>query len=87
MRELNGLEVTLGVRPESLLIGEGPISGEIELVEHLGSEALVFLKTPGVKGKLVAKAPPDFHGKAGESLSLSPDMEKLHFFYEGNRVN
>jgi multiple sugar transport system ATP-binding protein len=87
LRRYDGLEVTLGVRPESLSIGEGPISGEIELVEHLGAETLVFLKMHDTEVKIVAKAPPDFDGKAGESLSLKPDMERLHFFYEGNRIN
>ncbi len=87
LEKYDGLEVTLGVRPESLSIGKGPISGEIELVEHLGPETLVFLKTHSVEGKIVMKASSDFEGKAGDRLSLKPDLEGLHFFYEGNRIN
>jgi ABC-type sugar transport system ATPase subunit len=87
LKNYDGSEVTLGVRPESLSIGEGPIRGEIDLIEHLGPETLVFLETSGTDGRLVAKAPPDFKGEAGDSISLAPDMARLHFFHEGKRIN
>jgi multiple sugar transport system ATP-binding protein len=87
LKEYKGREMTMGIRPESLTPGEGTVKGEIELVEHIGSEAYVYLKVRGVKERMVAKAPPDFRGRPGEEVSLALDTAQAHFFYEGKRVN
>jgi ABC-type sugar transport system ATPase subunit len=58
----------------------------MELVEHIGSEAYVYLRVLGVKERMVAKAPPDFRGRPGEEVSLALDTAQAHFFYEGKRV-
>lgn len=80
-------EVTMGIRPESLILGDGPIHGEIELVEHIGSEAFVYLRAQSIKSRIAAKAPPDFRGEPGEKISLKPNITALHFFYKGKRIN
>src|SRR4051812_44619041 len=36
-------KITVGFRPEALLVGEGPLSGEIRTVEDLGSEIFVHV--------------------------------------------
>jgi len=41
-----GGEVILGVRPEAVRLGEGPLSGVIEAVEPMGRETLYVLDTP-----------------------------------------
>jgi ABC-type sugar transport system ATPase subunit len=80
-----GEDVTLGIRPESLLPGEGPIKGEIELVEHIGSESIVYVRAGG-GARLAARARADFEGKAGETISLDVDAHGLHFFRRGKRI-
>ncbi len=37
-----GRDVTMGIRPESLLPGEGVIKGNIEFIEYLGSETIIY---------------------------------------------
>lgn len=81
----HGMELTLGVRPESLAPGEGPIGGVIEIVEHIGPEAMVYLRARDGT-RLVARAPADFQGKVGDTISLRADMQGLHFFHRGERV-
>jgi inositol-phosphate transport system ATP-binding protein len=39
-------DVVLGVRPEAVCLGEGPLSGVIEAVEPMGRETLYVLETP-----------------------------------------
>lgn len=80
-----GEDVTLGIRPESLLLGEGPIKGEIELVEHIGSESIIYVRAGG-GARLAAREKADFGGKAGETISLDVDAHGLHFFYQGKRI-
>ena len=75
----------MGIRPEALTPGFGPIQGELELIEHLGSEALVYLKTGGAR--IIAKAPSDFQEKPGKTISLALDSSNLHFFHEGKRIS
>ncbi len=87
LKKYKDLEVTIGIRPESLIPGDGPIHGEIELVEHIGSEAFVYIRAHSIKTRIAAKAPPDFHGEPGEKISLKPNITALHFFYEGKRIN
>ncbi|OYV36575.1 MAG: ABC transporter ATP-binding protein [Rhodospirillales bacterium 20-64-7] len=39
-----GMQVTVGMRPEHMaLSAEGPLGGQVELVEHLGNETLVHI--------------------------------------------
>ncbi len=76
--------ITMGVRPESLTPGDGPIKGDIELIEHIGSEALVYLMAGN--SRLIVKTPPDFNDKTGRTISLKLNTAGLHFFYEGTRI-
>jgi multiple sugar transport system ATP-binding protein len=93
LRRYEGQGMTMGIRPEALTPGEGPLKGEIELVENVGSEVYVYLKVRGVRERVVAKAPPDFRGRPGEGVALTLDLSSLHFFqegregHEGKRVN
>ncbi len=39
-----GSQATLGLRPEGIVIqGDGPLAGEVSVVEHLGGETLVYV--------------------------------------------
>jgi multiple sugar transport system ATP-binding protein len=68
-----------------LVQGEGPIRGSVELVEHLGSEKIVYVKAHDAR--LVAKAPPDDKLSQGDNISLSFNNKGLHFFHNGQRIS
>ncbi len=77
-------ELTLGIRPESLSPGEGQIKGNIELIEHLGPETLVYV---GVYGnRIIAKAASGFQINRGEEISLALAETGVHLFFEGKRI-
>jgi multiple sugar transport system ATP-binding protein len=76
-------EVSLGLRPESLRFVEGEAPGEtlqvrVELVEPLGSEVLLHGRVG--ERPLVARIGPDHAVNVGDTVRLSPDLRKIHFF-------
>jgi ABC-type sugar transport system ATPase subunit len=77
-------KITMGIRPESLTPGDGPIKGDIELIEHLGPETLVYIRSGDTS--LIVKAPSDFNGAQGEEISLQLESKGIHFFYNGERI-
>jgi multiple sugar transport system ATP-binding protein len=85
LRKFISKEITVGLRPEALFQGEGPIRGSIELIEHLGSEKIIYVKAHDAK--LVAKAPPNDKLSQGDNISLSYSDEGLHFFHDGKRIS
>jgi len=84
LKKYTGHEITMGIRPESLIPGEGPIKGYLELIEHLGPETLIYLRTDTTR--VVAKAPSDFQKKRGEKISLALRDRGVHFFYRGKSI-
>ena len=76
--------ITIGIRPEALTPGDGPVKGSVELVEHLGPETLVYIKSGNTS--LIAKAPSDFKANQGEEISFNPDSKGIHFFHNNNRI-
>lgn len=84
LREYVNREITLGIRPESLTPGEGPVKGSLELIEHLGPETLLYVSTNG--SRLIAKASSDFQGKRGDEISLALSSRGIHFFHDGARI-
>ncbi|MEK7753667.1 MAG: sn-glycerol-3-phosphate ABC transporter ATP-binding protein UgpC [Acidobacteriota bacterium] len=78
-----GRSVTLGVRPEHLLInaaGRNSIGKvEIEVIEQLGSEILLETRA-GDLSMTVARVNPQLPLTVGESVELSVPSEQLHFF-------
>ncbi|NOZ67827.1 MAG: ABC transporter ATP-binding protein [Deferribacteres bacterium] len=84
LQQYAGREVTMGIRPESLTPGDGPVKGRVELVEHLGAETLVYVRVDGTR--VIAKASPDFERKPGEEISLALSDTGIHFFCNGHRI-
>ena len=87
--EVDGLEaasgeVTLGVRPESLFVGEGPparrlsrpISGAIEVVELMGHEIVAYVRLES-NDRLVARLDPQ---PLGDRVELRADVDQVHLF-------
>jgi multiple sugar transport system ATP-binding protein len=75
-----GSKLTLGIRPHELTPGEpGAITGTVALVEHLGNETIVNLRTGSGKPMVVVLAG-DFPATPGRSLGLNPDSSKSVLF-------
>lgn len=87
LKQYSEQQVTLGIRPEAIMLGDGPINGELELIEHLGSEVIVYARVKGISNLIAVKTRADFKGKTGEPISLKPAADDLHFFYNGVRIN
>jgi multiple sugar transport system ATP-binding protein len=66
--------VTIGFRPETVVIGDGgPIPARIRVVEDLGSEVFVHLviQHDGEERRVVAKVDPPFAGQPDENVHLA----------------
>jgi multiple sugar transport system ATP-binding protein len=72
--------VTLGVRPQQLLLEDGPgaLRAEVIVVEPMGSEQVVHLAADG--GRLVAVVPPEMPVQSGERVSLRVAPGAAHLF-------
>jgi hypothetical protein len=70
--DLGGERTTVGFRPETVVVGEGPIAGRIRVVEDLGSEAFVHLVIDheGEERRIVAKAAAPFAGSSDDNVRL-----------------
>ena len=69
-----GARVTLGLRPESLnLADDGALRGKVEVVEHLGAEMLVHVRTPQ-DDLLIIKAPDEarIHPNQTVGIDINP---------------
>jgi ABC-type sugar transport system ATPase subunit len=87
-KELNkyaGKEIMLGIRPESLSPGQGPLHGILEIIEHIGPETILYLNFN--EKRIAAKAPSDFRGKTGDKIFLQTKPSGMHFFHEGVRIS
>ena len=80
--------MTLGIRPEDLRPthdGKPSISGEVEIVEDLGSDRIIHLKC-GNK-ELVVRLPGHASVRRGEILNLTADPGRLHLFSGNERLD
>ena len=77
----------VGIRPEhmALVEREGDLSGRIELVEHLGSEAYAHLQLPSDQ-TIIIKAPARTELKDGQEVSIKIDISEIILFNENDRV-
>ena len=72
-------EVELGVRAEDLVLSDdGPLRGEVDVVEALGNET--FAHVVGSFGTLIAKLPARAMVKRGDQIALTPDPSGKHLF-------
>lgn len=77
-----GRTLTLGIRPEDIDIvppGEGSMDAEVEIIEHLGSAALVYARTAaGIQ--MCASSPTKRIPKAGDRVSFRFHNDKCLLF-------
>ncbi len=92
--KLSGSSVTLGIRPEDILVGENGTSNstfqlasdaenrvetQVELVEPLGNHALLYLRTE--KSSFVAQSDLIDMPQHNAQLTVRFNMEKAHLFH------
>ena len=86
-----GKPVTLGVRPEGIVLENGDCPARralrgtvpsfpagVEVVEHMGNEVIVYLKAGS--DTLIARVPPQNAPRPGESVTVGFVPDQLHFF-------
>jgi multiple sugar transport system ATP-binding protein len=80
--------ITVGFRPESLRVGDGPLPARIRTVEDLGSEMFVHLAVEhhGETVPLIAKVSPPFEGAAGDQVGLQIAGTTHVFGEDGSRI-
>ena len=70
---------TIGIRPEHVMIGDGPWQGTVGLAEHLGSDTFLKVEGPGV-GTLTVRGGGEVGLHHGDTVRLAPQPDKLHRF-------
>jgi sn-glycerol 3-phosphate transport system ATP-binding protein len=82
-------EVTVGIRPDHLVISEGnqaKLQCAVQAIETLGSETLVhgrIAETPEDSAPFIVKLDGNTLPRIGEVLPLSYEMDAIHLF-DGN---
>jgi ABC-type sugar transport system ATPase subunit len=71
-------EVTLGIRPEDIVVSDQGVPGEIYVVEPLGRDDLLDVEVGDTHIHVLAD--PALGLKIGEKIHLSFDTEKVQFF-------
>ncbi|MGO4571494.1 ABC transporter ATP-binding protein [Microvirga sp. 2TAF3] len=80
-----GEQVTLGIRPDHLHVGgKGIVTGQVELVEQLGENHLLHVKTDGLR--LTAREPGDSRHRIGDEISLHFAGVSCHLFKRTGEV-
>jgi len=78
----SGAEVTLGIRPEDVVAptnGTARVSGRVLVVERLGSESYLYVRTEGEQ-TVVARRGPGATAKAEEPVTLGLPAAACHVF-------
>ena len=80
-------DVLFGIRPENVSIvsandkhASKGIKAVIDVVEHLGSETIVYAKIDGIENNIIAKIPTDHSLEINKEIYLQFDMDKSHLF-------
>jgi multiple sugar transport system ATP-binding protein len=76
----DGDKVTLGIRPESLVVDpNGPLAGRVNVIEQLGSETLTHVELAG--GQLVTvKTAETAPAEVDQRVALRAEPGRLHLF-------
>jgi multiple sugar transport system ATP-binding protein len=74
-----GEELTFGVRPEHVVLGQGSGRGVVSHLEHLGETTQVYLQIPGQDAMLLAKGgEPGL--KLGDTIAFDLPADQAHVF-------
>ncbi len=83
-----GKEVYMGIRPENIhdeevFLKNSPdsiVKVSVEIVELMGSETYLYLKTSGKDTNIIARVDPRSASRTGDKISVAFDANRLHFF-------
>ncbi len=78
----------IGLRPENITVrntGATAVPGQVDLVEALGAETLIYVSTPG-GAQFVARQNDRTSLRAGDAVSLDIDASQAHWFDPQGRV-
>ena len=75
-----GDAVTLGIRPEDLRIGAGPLPATVALIEWLGNIRFAYLDCDAADDPLIVQLRPQDSPKEGENVALELSPEDGHLF-------
>jgi multiple sugar transport system ATP-binding protein len=80
-------KITLGIRPENIVLGSGDAAATIRIVEPTGHESIVTLDIGGQS--LIARVSGDIALSMGEAAKFDLRRDRLHFFDRdsGRRLN
>jgi ABC-type sugar transport system ATPase subunit len=73
-------DCVLGLRPEDIRLGDGPVLASVALLEHLGNVVLVTLSV--ADEEIVAQASPDMAPRRGERVRITLDPASFYVFDE-----
>jgi multiple sugar transport system ATP-binding protein len=80
-------KVLIGIRPEHLHVKKGKknprdiqLKGTVEVVEQMGNETYLHLTVQKNNRHLIARIDADTETAVGSAISLSPDLDKVHYF-------
>ena len=79
-RTVIGTQVLFGIRPENITLTSDGVAATVDVVEHLGSETIVYAFVDGLDNNVVVKIPTDHTIKSGQNVHLTFDMDKSHVF-------
>jgi multiple sugar transport system ATP-binding protein len=82
--QLDGKDVTLGVRPEHLAVKGSGLPAEVVVVEPTGADTQIFCKIAGTEVTAVVRERHEF--KPGEMIWLAPDLTFLFDPSNGRRL-
>ncbi|MFD1342304.1 ABC transporter ATP-binding protein [Litorisediminicola beolgyonensis] len=74
---------TIGIRPEHITVGDGPWEGRVGVSEHLGSDTFFHVHDTGLAETITIRAPGEVSYKAGDTIRLAPQEDKIVRF-DGN---
>lgn len=73
---------TIGIRPEHMDVSktEGAWKGTVGVAEHLGSDTFIHVHETGLMDMVTVRITGDIEVSHGDTIYLSPQMDKLHRF-------
>ena len=81
-RDVSG-DALLGIRPEHLALvdsGQGTFDAEVELVERLGAESLVYLRAPFLEKPITVRTGGALGLGERQAVGVQVDLTNLHVF-------
>jgi ABC-type sugar transport system ATPase subunit len=72
----------IGVRPDHVTLGTGPIQGVVQLVEQTGHESIVVVRL-GDGVRVTGRAPASQQWRMGEPIAIGLDAREAHVFGPG----